>query len=104
VINSVAGRSLRGSCWRRAAKPFAALRCEIVDTLAEHHRVLPASFGLDGAGRKLAIIILEFFDRCGVTVRRGDLRRLRPGRAQGFAGDDVAGVNSRGCGSFPGPG
>ena len=26
-------------------------------------------------GRKLAILILEFFDRHGITVRRGDLRR-----------------------------
>ena len=27
-------------------------------------------------GRKVAIQILEFFDRHGVTVRRGDLRRI----------------------------
>jgi selenocysteine-specific elongation factor len=26
-------------------------------------------------GRKLAILILEFFDRHGITIRRGDLRR-----------------------------
>lgn len=32
-----------------------------------------------GTGRGLAIEILEFFDRVGVTLRRGDLRRLRPG-------------------------
>jgi selenocysteine-specific elongation factor len=29
-----------------------------------------------GSGRKVAIQILEFFDRAGVTVRNGDLRRL----------------------------
>jgi len=29
-------------------------------------------------GRKLAILILEFFDRHGITVRRGDLRRTVP--------------------------
>ncbi len=29
-----------------------------------------------GAGRKVAIQILEFFDRAGVTVRNGDLRKL----------------------------
>ena len=29
-----------------------------------------------GTGRKLAIQILEFFDRAGVTVRNGDLRTL----------------------------
>ena len=31
-------------------------------------------------GRKVAIQILEFFDRHGVTLRRGDLRRLNPPR------------------------
>jgi selenocysteine-specific elongation factor len=29
-------------------------------------------------GRKVAILILEFFDRHGITVRRGDLRRTVP--------------------------
>lgn len=29
-------------------------------------------------GRKLAILILEFFDRHGITIRRGDLRRAVP--------------------------
>lgn len=32
-------------------------------------------------GRKLAIQILEFFDRHGITVRRGDLRRAVPQKA-----------------------
>jgi selenocysteine-specific elongation factor len=32
-------------------------------------------------GRKLAIIILEYFDRTGVTIRHGDLRKVRPERA-----------------------
>jgi selenocysteine-specific elongation factor len=30
-----------------------------------------------GSGRKVAIQILEFFDRAGVTVRHGDLRTVR---------------------------
>ena len=29
-------------------------------------------------GRKVAILILEFFDRHGVTIRRGDQRRIAP--------------------------
>ena len=33
-----------------------------------------------GTGRKLAIQILEFLDRTGVTVREGDLRRIRKDR------------------------
>lgn len=37
-------------------------------------------------GRKVAIQILEFFDRHGVTLRRGDLRRVNPFRLDLFAG------------------
>ncbi len=33
-----------------------------------------------GTGRKLAILVLEFFDRVGITVRVGDLRRVRTDR------------------------
>ena len=36
-------------------------------------------------GRKVAIQILEFFDRHGFTIRRGDLRRINPARIDGFA-------------------
>lgn len=39
---------------------------------------------LIGIGRKVAIQILEFFDRHGVTVRKGDLRRLHPARMNQF--------------------
>jgi selenocysteine-specific elongation factor len=37
-----------------------------------------------GAGRKVAIQILEFFDRAGVTVRNGDLRTLQPAKRDRF--------------------
>ncbi len=40
-------------------------------------------------GRKVAIQILDFFDRAGVTLRRGDLRRINPQRRDLF-GDHVA--------------
>ena len=33
---------------------------------------------LDGSGRKVAIQILEFFDRQRLTTRRGDVRRINP--------------------------
>ena len=36
-------------------------------------------------GRKVAIQILDFFDRAGVTLRRGDLRRINPHRLDLFA-------------------
>ena len=37
-----------------------------------------------GVGRKVAIQILEFFDRSGVTLRRGDLRRINLQRRDHF--------------------
>lgn len=53
-------------------------------------------------GRKVAIQILEFFDRHGLTLRRGDLRRINPFRLDLFAGaaddapDIIAAAPSRG--------
>jgi selenocysteine-specific elongation factor len=35
-------------------------------------------------GRKVAINILEYFDRKGLTGRRGDLRRINPSRVDSF--------------------
>jgi selenocysteine-specific elongation factor len=35
-------------------------------------------------GRRMAILILEFFDRHGVTIRKGDLRRIDPRKAGAF--------------------
>ena len=37
-------------------------------------------------GRKVAIQILDFLDRAGVTLRRGDLRRIDPQRLDLFGG------------------
>ncbi len=36
-------------------------------------------------GRKVAIQMLEYFDRRGLTLRRGDLRRINPARQDLFA-------------------
>jgi selenocysteine-specific elongation factor len=38
----------------------------------------------EGVGRKVAIQILEFLDRAGVTLRRGDLRRINMQRRDHF--------------------
>ena len=48
-------------------------------------------------GRKVAIQILEFFDRHGVTLRRGDVRRINNHRLESFrrvADEQPPGVNS----------
>jgi selenocysteine-specific elongation factor len=39
-------------------------------------------------GRKVAIQVLEYFDRRGLTLRRGDLRRINPSRLEQFAAHD----------------
>ena len=36
-------------------------------------------------GRKVAILMLEFFDRHGVTIRKGDIRHLNPHRLDLFS-------------------
>jgi selenocysteine-specific elongation factor len=41
-------------------------------------------------GRKVAILILEFFDRHGVTVRKGDLRRTVPQKLDQFGARPAA--------------
>ncbi len=41
-------------------------------------------------GRKVAIQILEFYDRHGITVRRGDLRKVHPARTGMFGAPNPA--------------
>ena len=59
---------------------------DIVVRLAADGREFTASCFRDRVenGRKVAIQILEFFDRHGVTLRRGDLRRVNPHRLDLF--------------------
>ena len=47
-------------------------------------------------GRKVAIQILEFLDRHGATLRRGDLRRVNPHRLDLFAGPESAATTAAG--------
>ncbi len=48
-------------------------------------------------GRKVAIQILEFFDRLGLTIRRGDLRRLNPHRADLFGAPPALAASAPGA-------
>ncbi|SER35843.1 selenocysteine-specific translation elongation factor SelB [Faunimonas pinastri] len=43
-------------------------------------------------GRKVAIQILEFFDHAGLTLRRGDLRRLNPQALDLFGATEAVGI------------
>lgn len=52
-----------------------------VATHAEHGEFAAGAFrDRINSGRKVAIEILEFFDRQGITLRRGDVRRINPHR------------------------
>ncbi len=54
-------------------------------------------------GRKVAILILEFFDRHGITIRRGDLRRTVPQKLAQFGPPPPAptGDRARVLGDYP---
>ena len=53
-------------------------------------------------GRKVAIQILEFFDRHGVTLRRGDLRRVNQHRLDLFGPAVLSSGDADGGESSPG--
>jgi len=58
------------------AQPAARARIEA--HCRAHGEITAATFrDLIGASRKFAIALLEWLDRSGVTVRVGDLRKLR---------------------------
>jgi selenocysteine-specific elongation factor len=54
----------------------------IAASIADEGKLLTAAEFRDrlANGRKVAIQVLEFFDRAGVTVRTGDERRVRNDR------------------------
>lgn len=70
---------------RESVERMAAIAIDVAEH-ASGDRFTAADFRdrLDN-GRKVAIQILEFFDRHGFTVRRGDLRRINPARIDFFA-------------------
>ncbi len=74
-------------------RPTVAEMVEIVHRLSTAHGLFTAAQFRDEVenGRKVAIQILEFLDRHGVTLRRGDLRRINPHRLDLFrtTGDDA---------------
>ncbi len=67
---------------RETMSEMAAIAAEAVDA---DGLLTAAAFRdrLDN-GRKVAIQILEYFDKAGVTVRTGDVRRIRPDRLRLF--------------------
>lgn len=79
---------------------------EIVCNLAaEHDGQFSAAQFRDsaGSGRKVAVHILEFLDRHGVTLRRGDLRRINKHRLDLFRRQDDNGPPAEGSGGASSP-
>ncbi len=63
---------------RETVAEMAAIAAGAVD--ADGHLTAAAFRDRLDNGRKVAILILEFFDKAGITVRSGDVRRVRPDR------------------------
>jgi selenocysteine-specific elongation factor len=61
---------------RQTVHEMAAMVAQMCRAAADGTVTAAAFRDRIATGRKLAIIILEFFDRTGVTIRRGDLRKI----------------------------
>lgn len=62
------------------AEAIARLRQQLVSFLNEHGEIATPQFKeLTGASRKYVIPLLEYFDSKNVTIRIGDIRKLRSG-------------------------
>ncbi|HEY2538782.1 MAG TPA: selenocysteine-specific translation elongation factor [Stellaceae bacterium] len=65
---------------RQTVQEMAAMVAQMCCAAADGTVTAAAFRDRIATGRKLAIIILEFFDRTGVTIRRGDLRKINLNR------------------------
>ena len=74
---------------RQTVAEMAAIAADAVD--AEGTLTAAAFRDRLDNGRKVAIQILEFFDKAGITVRRGDVRRVRTDRLGLFGQPEAAG-------------
>ena len=69
---------------RDVVREMAAILLDIGAQAADGWFTAPAFRDRVQNGRKVAIEILDFFDRLGLTLRRGDLRRINPHRSDLF--------------------
>lgn len=69
---------------RIVVREMVAILRDIAAASADGWFTAPAFRDQVQNGRKVAIEILDFFDRNGLTLRRGDLRRLNPHRIDLF--------------------
>ena len=69
---------------REVTQEMVAIILDVADKAEDGWFTAPAFRDRVNNGRKVAIEILDFFDRLGLTLRRGDLRRLNPHRLDLF--------------------
>lgn len=70
---------------RTTVREMAGIIIDVADQAADGWFTAPTFRDRVNNGRKVAIEILDFFDRLGMTLRRGDLRRINPHRKDMFA-------------------
>lgn len=70
---------------RTVVEEMAAIVLEVAAETNDGWFTAPAFRDRVHNGRKVAIEILDFFDRLGLTLRKGDLRRINPHRSDLFA-------------------
>ncbi len=87
---------------RPALAEIVGIVCNLA---AEHDGQFSAAQFRDstGSGRKVAVHILEFLDRHGVTLRRGDLRRINKHRLDLFRRQDDNGPPAEASGGASSP-
>lgn len=76
---------------REVTSEMAAIVCDLGAQAKDGWFTAPLFRDRVQNGRKVAIEILDFFDRLGLTLRRGDLRRINPHRVDLFGKDGAAG-------------
>lgn len=69
---------------REVTREMASILCDVAAQSEDGWFTAPAFRDRVQNGRKVAIQILDFFDRMGLTLRRGDLRRINPHRLDLF--------------------
>ena len=69
---------------REVTGEMVGIICDVAEATEDGWFTAPAFRDRVQNGRKVAIEILDFFDRQGVTLRRGDLRRINPHRLDLF--------------------
>jgi len=79
-----------------AVKEMAEIAIDIAEQSADHTLTAAQFRDRLNNGRKVAIQVLEYLDRRGITMRRGDLRKINPHRIDQVRDRPAAGTAGAG--------